>query len=184
VPDPKVESKAEFLAAVERLSDEQQLTTHAWFEDALQSLNESLSPPECKKVVDFAAEQRARWQADWLFSPASAPNNTAAEELREWNHLWDAWAGSLVEAVPKVEEQVRSLRDVVGLEHALKRRMLHTEGAPWEKAKAITLSKLSFLFDSIGLQGAARWLYKRALFPAGSVGRRGDHTQPVDALRA
>ena len=148
-------------------------SAHAGSKGTVVTLGElkSTTPAEWKKVVDFSTGQVSRWQVEWLFSPASAPNLRASTELGAWRELWRLFSKTLIDQVPEVDEPLRQQHDLTAAQYLLNRKLQHDAGNPWARIASPVLGRVAITLNRIGLQHIGRKLYSVALYPPGSVGR-------------
>jgi hypothetical protein len=110
------------------------VTLDAWIEadrfvrvEELLGLLRSLSAThytaqEFYRLVQFDAEQAARWKVRWLNSPASAPDLIAEQEMRCWEAAWQAHSETLIKTTGKTDliETLDHQRQVVATARAIK----------------------------------------------------------------
>lgn len=147
-------SHAELQALIEAPADRQQMPLAEWHE-----------------VVSFASDQCARWQARWLFSPATQPDEAAAAELDGWRGLHAGCAEALLTRVPEVRARLERHHAMTALRHALQRRLEETEGRSARRIFLAVLSQTAGIARRVGLGSLAARLDATALYPAESVGR-------------
>ena len=168
--DTSPKSKTEFLASLERLTKEAAAVSHDDMARALKSVPEQdFTASEWGKVVDFALDQLGQWQAKWLFSSARAPDTRAEAQNEAWEHLWSVFSKALADKVPGIEEALLRKKDLSTAKYLLERKVQQDRGAA--KLASLVMSRLAITLNSLGFRGIAYSLYKRALYPSGSVGR-------------
>lgn len=145
------------------------LEPHARFMAAYHSLPDAtLSMPDVKQIVDFSVEQLGHWQSKWLFSPAAQPDVVAQAETNAWERTWEVFSKILTDNVPEIGTTLRRAKDLTVAAQLLSWRLQMTHGG---NALLTGVSACSQLLNTIGCRNAAHRLYRRALYPAGSVGR-------------
>ena len=166
------ESKGAFLASIETLSGRHDLVDHERFHRDFQNLPvDDFTPTEWKKVVDFSTDQVSRWQAEWLFSSASAPNVRASKELEAWRQLWMLFSKSLIDQIPEVGEPLRKQHDLATAQYLIRHKLQYEATNFWARITSPVLGRIAIIMNRIGLQSVGRKLYCLALYPPGSVGR-------------
>jgi hypothetical protein len=172
--DFSTDSRENFVASLRAIADRAALVDHQRFKDALATLPDGdWTPTEWHPVVDFCADQRGRWQVEWLFSPATAPNFGAKAEMEAWVQVWSACALVLTEQVPGIDELLQRQFNLVAAKHALQRREQHNEKHFVARFSSPVLSRVAILLSQVGLRGAGHSLYQQALYPRETVGRTG-----------
>lgn len=168
----RVSNKAEFLAALERLTSEGALLPNEEMVRAFSSLEgANFTMPELKTIVDFAVEQIGQWQARWLFSSAQAPDIGAEAEADEWERVWDGFSTELMENVSGLEELLRRGKDLVVAKRLLERKLELDGGSRIRRFASWAMGGLAIALHRLGCGGIAQDIYKKALFPSGTVGR-------------
>jgi hypothetical protein len=81
--------------------------------------------------------------------------------------LWDTLSKALTDKVPEVKEQLQRKKDLLTAQYLLEQKLLDRG----DTLASSAMGRLALTLNSLGLRGAAHWLYKRALYPPGSVGR-------------
>ena len=105
--DTSPKSKTEFLASLDRLTNDALPISNDNLVRALKSVPEQdFTASEWNEVVDFAIDQLGQWQAKWLFSYARAPDTRAEAQTEAWDHLWSILSKALADKVPGIEEQL------------------------------------------------------------------------------
>ena len=167
--------QTELFTRLRDLSSSNSRLPHMEFQRLLEATPEAreLSLPHWKEVVDFASDQCARWQAQWLFSAAASPDTTAAQEFEGWRQLYATCSAALVEHVPDIREQICHKHSLTALQHALQQQLEHTKGRPIRRLCSAILSGTAILLRRVGMCHFAERLYARALYPEGTVGRAG-----------
>lgn len=165
-------SKAEFLASLARLTSEATALPHDEIVSAFKSVPENdFTSAEWYEVVEFALNQIGEWQVKWLFSPAQAPDTRAQTETDAWERLWDVFSQTLVDKVPEIKEQLRRKKDLLISQRLLQQKLQQDRGNPAAALAASMMGRLAIALNRLGCGGIARRLYKRALYPSGTVGR-------------
>jgi hypothetical protein len=157
---------AGLLESVDRLAHSGELVSHTAMARVLESVKGNVPVADLNKVVDFALTQLARWQVEWLFSPARTPNVHAQAESKEWERLWEALLKALTKQLPDVDQPLRQKKALVIL-HAQMARRLGDDG----NAFAAAMSYVGHALNHVGLRSASVWFMKKALYPSNSVGR-------------
>jgi hypothetical protein len=172
---PSDRLQSELFTRLRDLSSSNSCLPHGEFQRLLDASPEGrkLPLPVWKEVVDFASDQCARWQAQWLFSPAASPDTTAAQEFESWRQLYATCSAALVERVPDVKEHLGRQHSLTALQHALQLQIEHTKGRPIRRLSSAILSRTAILLRRVGMSDFAERLYARALYPEGTVGRAG-----------
>ena len=163
--------KLDFLVGLIEGMKGDTLESHTRFVSAFEALPETnFTMPEWKKVVDFAVHQFSQWQVRWLFSPASDPDVNARSESEAWDKLCISFSKTLIENAPEVERPLQQAKDLIVAQRILARRLQDRRGgaAFWG-----TLGYFGRFLNTVGFRGAARSLYRIALYPSGTVGRLG-----------
>lgn len=145
----------------------------AVFLDLLREAPKEVSPSDLNKVVTMASEQIGYWEAEYLYSPADSPYEAAAAESRGWEQVWTACSEALANCVPDVRDSLNRQQNMVVLSHHLRRRVEYNRTRPLQRFTCFVASHASFALKRIGLTSLAQTLYAYALWPAGTVGRRG-----------
>ena len=173
VASPK--SKTEFLAALDLTTNEAAAILHDELERELESLTDKdFTAAEWNKVVDFALDQLSQWQVKWLFSSSQAPDTKAQTETKEWELLWRRFSQALGDKVPGIEEQLRRKKDLLIAQRLLERKTKQDSGSRGAMFASSTMSSLAITLNQLGYRSIAQRLYKRALYPSGTVGRAKD----------
>lgn len=119
-------------------------------------------------VMTLAEEQRVRWQVQYLFSPALAPDATASDELRHWKALYDKCFEVLVEHRSHLRDNLDD-----GLRLQLLRRSAERSQAergftrPWW----VLVATIARFLSRLGLKSVGLRLMTMAIYPRGTVGR-------------
>ncbi len=168
--DTSQPSKAAFLYLLERFAAEP--VPHQKVVGAFQAIpEEDLTTEELKKLVDFSVSQLALWRVRWLFSSADTPDTVAKGEDDGWERIWNVFSSVLAEKVPDVAEPLRRMKDL-SVGQALIQRKLEQDGSSTlRKWWASSAGGFAITLNRLGFQSVAAQLYKRALYPRGTVGR-------------
>jgi len=171
-PMPSLD-RTTLLARLAEISASVTRVDHAEIQSWLTALPESeqFSPIEWDKIVEFAADQRARWIVEWLFSRADSPDSAAEVEADAWSVLWNTYSAALIEHVPSVREAVLKYRDLVTTECAIRRRVDYNNGKTFQRAVNPIVGWLGIQLDRAGLRGVGQYVYRHSLYPPGTVGR-------------
>jgi hypothetical protein len=163
--------KATFLMSLEELAAEP--VPHQQIVQAFTSIGdaENFTAAEFKKLVDFSVFQLALWRVRWHFSSADAPDTAAEGEDAGWQRLWDVFSSALAEKVPDVAEPLRQVKDLSVGQALIQRKLEHDGMSILRKWWAAGAGGLAIALKRIGFRGIAQELYKRALYPRGTVGR-------------
>lgn len=165
-------SKSDLLASIEQLRSQVIAAPAAEMADAIKAVpDQDFSAEEWRRVVDFSAFQIALWQCEWLFSSAKTPDANAREEAEQWGRLWEVFVGALVEKVPGVNDALLRQRNLVVAHRQLQRKTELDRRSAVARFLSALLGGVAMALNRAGFVGAAQSLYKRALYPAGTVGR-------------
>ena len=126
---------------------------------------------EWDQLVNFAADQRAQWRVEWLFSSDRTPNAAAEAEADGWAAIWTRYSATLVERAPAVRVARLGYRDLSAVQYALRRRLEFNRGKPCQKVPVPILGWLGFQFNRLGLHQLGSFVYQFGLYPTGTVGR-------------
>jgi hypothetical protein len=170
--EPSPTSDNDLMARLELLTSEGHGVSCRDFECMItKDEHTSMTLSELRNLFEFACDQLGHWETEWLFSFADSPNSVANTEREGWTVLRRAFFDLLVREIPDLRESLDSLQRRILLQHSLERRVEYNEGKPWRQISSIVMSKVSFLFDSLGFRRIAFDLYARALYPKGTVAR-------------
>jgi hypothetical protein len=169
------ESKVAFLASLEELRARSVVVGFEYFNRTFQSLSgdDDFLLAEWKQVVAFCSDQANRWQVEWHFSPASAPDLHASKEFEAWLDMWRHFSTMMSDQVPELGPLLERQHNVNAGHYLIARKLQHDAGSPWARMTSSAMSTVAISLNKIGLRRIGRKLYKLALFPAGSVGRAG-----------
>ena len=170
--DSSRRSKAEFLTWLERLTNEATAISHDEIVSAFESVPENdFTTAEWYKLVDFALDQICQWQVKWLFSSAQAPDSMAQTEADAWERLWKVFSKALVDIVPGIEGPLLEKKDLLIVQHLIKRKLQQEGGNRAAVLASSVMSHVAITLYGLGCKGIARRLQTRALYPTGTVGR-------------
>jgi hypothetical protein len=163
-------SKAEFLTSLERLAAEP--LPHHKMVDALQAVTEEdFTVAELKSVAEVAVVQLSLWRARWLFSSAHAPDTVAEVEDAAWHQVWDVLSSELAQKAPDIAQPMRRMKDLSVARALIQRKLEHDGTSTLRKLWASGAGSFAITLNRLGFRRIAEELYKRALYPRGSVGR-------------
>lgn len=170
--DLSTTSKKDLLASLEQVTAKAAAISHNQMMTALESVPENdFTAAEWHKLVDFAQGQIGQWRVKWLFSSAQAPDTIAQAEDDAWERLWDLFSKSLVEAVPEIEAQLHNVKNLSVTQRITERKLEHDRRNRAAVIVSSVMSRIAITLNRLGCKGVARWLYTRALYPSGTVGR-------------
>jgi hypothetical protein len=167
----EVGGRAGLLESLRHWSASNSLIYQSDFQRLLDLMEEEIPLSEWREVVNFASDQCARWEAQWLLSPANSPNAQAAKEAEAWRQSYRVCADTLIRHVPDVRNHVDETHRLRGLGRIMERR-LETAPGRIDRSLAAFLSKVAIKLGRVGLRRASGYLYAAALFPKGTVGRK------------
>jgi hypothetical protein len=172
IPTLCATSIREMLASIEQLTSSEIAIPWQDMTGAIKSLaGQDFTAEEWYKVVDFAAFEFALWQCKWLFSSQDAPNINAKGEAGGWEHLSNVFLQELAEKVPGVADQLLRKRNLIVAQLQIQRKVDAGRGSQVARITSATMGTLARASYSVGLKSLAQGLMKRALYPAGTVGR-------------
>ncbi len=161
----------QFLQGLEVLSRRRILVRCDHFQQFNDHLSEAFRTEDLAKIVDFAAEQLGRWDAEWLFSPALTPDADAASEREAWVAQWQITADALIKAVPASGATLKKEKGLIHLRCVMEKRLEYNSDRTIGEFTSNVCSRGAFLLARIGLQSMVPHFCKRALFPPNTVGR-------------
>jgi hypothetical protein len=163
-------SKTAFLASLQSLGATP--ISHEQMALALKSVPETdFTAAEWNNVVEFALRQLALWRVQWLFSSAQAPDTAAKAEDDAWERLWGAFYSALADKVLEVAHPLHRKKGLV-IAQALLQRKLQLDGdSTLRKWSASAGGGLAIALNRLGCRRIAGDIYKRTLYPPGTVGR-------------
>ena len=174
MPTLSANSKAELLASIERLTSAVIGTPWQDMARAIKSVpDQNFTAQEWEKVVNFSIDQIALWQCEWLFSSAQQPDTNAKNEAEGWGKLWEVFFNTLTEMVPEVEGPLQRKKNLLVAQKQLERKIKHDDGSRGASFASGAMSNLAIRLHRIGFTNLASSLYRRALYPSGTVGRVG-----------
>jgi hypothetical protein len=160
----------QFLQSLKALSQEKTLVKCEIIQQSIQNQSESIPAEDFVIIVDFSAEQLARWDTKWLFSSASEPDSEAASEKSSWASAWKTAYDALIVEVPALSDNLFRTKNLTCIKHVMERRLEINKNKPITRFKCNVFSRLANNLNSIGLKSIAHYFYKRALFPPDTVG--------------
>jgi hypothetical protein len=168
------ESKLAFLASLAAIVEQQDAIAHDRFNSSFQELSDHVfTVAEWKKLVDFATDQFSRWQAEWLFSPASSPNCEAAVEAEAWRQKWIVFSKALSDQIPEIAEPLRRQHDATVAQCIVMRKLQANAARSGARLASHLLSNAAQVLNRIGLRVIARRVMRSAMYPPKTVGRAG-----------
>lgn len=140
-------------------------------ERILQEIPDTLTPTELNALVKFASNQTGIWGSEWMFSPASSPKLSARTESERWSQLWESWLKTLSELAPEIKVQSERLHSLTVFQYHMEKRINYNKGKPILKLLSVSLSKIAFALNKLGLRGLAEHYYTLSLYPKDTIGR-------------
>ena len=102
--------------------------------------------------------------------PAASPDVRARQKSDEWATIFEEGL-RLLEQVPDVKPGMERWAGLVALSPAIDRGFASGKGRPLSRALFGLESKLGVFATRIGLEGLRQALYRRGLYPRGTVER-------------
>ncbi len=159
------------ISNVKTMLSTQEFLSHSELVGVLNGLgNAKLSVEQLAVLVDFATDQYCRWHVRWLFSPAVAPDTTAANEYERWQFLNERLTNSLVALVPAVREPQQRACKLKALQFAIQARLRHDGKDLTKEIGRQTTGWFAHGLNALGFRNAAERAMQQAIFPTGSVG--------------
>jgi hypothetical protein len=163
-------SRPAVLVYLESLAHSEELVSCRDFRARLRELGD-VNASELDTVVAFSEDQFCRWHVQWLFSPASAPDQTALAERNSWQNLYVALSGLLAQAVSGAQELIARRCDALLVKYVLTAKSRYDQTAPGRQTPSAVLSSLAHGLNAVGLRAIAERTVSSATFPPGTVGR-------------
>jgi hypothetical protein len=166
------ERRSELLDHITFFSKEGQGVHYQDFERVFrESAREDITVDGWRKITGFTSDQLGFWEAKWLFSWAYSPDTGAKSEMDGWKIICEACLGELKNKLSEAADMIEEQYDLAVLKYSLKRAVDYNDAKPTRKFKATVRSSLLIKLDKVGFRDVASRLYRRALYPKGTVGR-------------
>jgi len=166
------DSKSAFFDSLEAIMRNRKTVALGEFRAAFEKLSEdTLTPNDLHQLVNFATDQYALHQADWLFSSASAPDEEAAAKMEAWDQIWHTLSTELVKQVPAAHGAMSQHHTLIAAQYLLSRKVQLDSPSFLTRLRTYLLSRVAFVLNALGLRAIGRKLYGFALYPNGTVGR-------------
>lgn len=165
-------SKVDFLASLDQISSQADPVQFALMLEAYKSIPErNLTLPENCKVIDFAVDQMGKWQVRWYWSSVKSPDVAAQKESIDWGHFWKASVNALEKADGKLGGILTEQKSKVLLLHQIQRKVENDRDKPFSQITSHIMGRLSFGLSKLGFRSLAREVYKKSIWPPGTVAR-------------